>query len=100
MSFLGGSRVIALRGVFINNTSSRIDKLRSRQNQVDFELKTKDHVASSSTTAYYHKVDHPIVICMESGKGETAFVRVGSETGILEALAVQDSTKTNNACNF
>ena len=97
LSFLGGSRVIALRSVFLDSTKT--NETRIRQSQDDFEAKTEAHDATTSA-AYYHRVEHPIVVCMESGKGETAFVRIGSETGILEALAVQDSTKTNKFCNF
>ncbi len=99
--FLGGSRNIALRVVHL--TADKTNPNRSRASEDDFVSRTKAHDPGPPPAGlYYHPILQPIVICLESGTGEMAVIRVGSDGGTLEALPDLDHDRaaSANACGF
>ena len=95
LDFLGGSRNIALRAVYPDDPTAAKDKTRDRLNRLEFTDATKAH---TTTVPFYHEIEHPIIICLDSGTGEQALIRIGNQNGSLQALVDLDPIAGKKAC--
>ena len=93
--FVGGSRSIALRAAYTAGPAAD-DGSRARLSRAQFGANTKSHRRTSAV--FYHPVENPIVICLESGAGKQGLIRVGNQNGSLQALADLDPAAAERAC--
>ncbi|MYB40370.1 prepilin-type N-terminal cleavage/methylation domain-containing protein [Candidatus Saccharibacteria bacterium] len=94
LDFLGGSRNIALRAVYLDAGDD--NQNRGRLNRSGFTSNTENH----DTTPFYREIEHPIIICLDSGTGEQALIRVGNQNGSLQALVDLDPVAGKAACEL
>ena len=94
---LGGSRRISIWGMTLKDASTHTEhnKSRARPDSSVFASRTDAH----ETTPYYHEInDRPIYICLDSGLGDKAFIKIGGEQGAITAVAEQGEAVKETLC--
>ena len=101
LEFKGGSRNISLYAIYIddNDPNDIDDDSDVRPNEIEFRMRTDNHNPNATPPQiYYHKINQPIIICLQSGTGELAYIRVGSLSGSLEALPDLNPERAEEQC--
>ena len=93
---LGGSRRISIWAIHAD--TDKDDPDRPLLSQPDFVTNTGNHITDSSPE-YYHEIkDKPIYICLDSGQGDQAFIRIGSSQGSITAVVEQGEAVKKTLC--
>ena len=98
---LGGSRRISIWAIHTPNSSglnSQHNVGRLRVETSDFITNTAGHNQGTPPFQYYHEINTPIYICLDSGLDDKAFIKIGSSQGSITAVVEQGEAVKNTLC--
>ena len=94
---LGGARRISVWGIY--EDTDKDSDTRLRKTVAALRSKTQNHDPAPKANEYYHEIrGKPIYICLDSGLGNQAFIRIGSSHGSITAVAEQGEAVKNTLC--